>query len=261
MRSCPPLLLCCVLFACKGQTLGDRSNFVEAALEITAHDEYSGEQMTVDTAGVTATGGLTVVSENGRTRVLAEATLLVNTATDQKPVADDAIARAAETYSVTTFYPTLDFGLPKLTAVKCGQVMSTLGDPAGCDTLTVTLPEGTTQQPLTLAATSGIGAASMTLTGVLANVSLHASHGALDVSFPSSQGAVIEVVAETGDAITLHLARDFAVDLLTLDTTGPIDTSSFPDVVVGKPRGAVGAGAKSITARSMGAGAIVLEVQ
>ena len=249
------------LAACKGQSLGDRSNFVADGMEIQARDEYSGEPMTVDNSGVTTTGGLSVASEGGRTRVRSVARMLVNTATDQKPVADDAITRVTGTYSVTTTYPLVDFGNPKVTAVTCGQVMSTSGDPAGCDALDVTLPEGTALQPLTLAVTSGIGAAMMSLTGVLANVSLHASHGALDVTVPASPGAVIEIVADTGDAITIHLARDFATEALTLDTQGAIDTSAFPDVMTGQARGALGAGAKSITARSMGAGAIVLKVQ
>ncbi len=86
---------------------------------------------------------------------------------------------------------------------------------------------------------------------------LHGSHGPIDVTIPATPKAVVSIVADTGDEITLRLPRDFAADLISLETTGFIDTTAFPDVQSGKPRGAAGTGAKSITLRA-GAGRITL---
>jgi hypothetical protein len=86
----------------------------------------------------------------------------------------------------------------------------------------------------------------------VAELDLHASNGAIDVTTPTTKGATITVVAETGDDITLHLPSDFAADFIVIDTVaGLVDTSAFPDVQSGKGRGTAGTGAKSITLSSV----------
>ncbi|MDB4944085.1 MAG: hypothetical protein JWP97_3619 [Labilithrix sp.] len=227
-------------------------------MQILAHDQYSGELTVVDNAGVSPAGGLSIVTEGGRTRLVALARMMVEAATDAKPVADAAIDAATATYSVQTTYPLVDFGPPKQTTVRCGQVLSAEGEPAGCDQLDVTLPEGSDAQPVSLTALSGTGTLRAVLDGRLRNVSLHARSGPIDVSLVTTPGAALEVVSETGQDVTVRLRPTFAADLVTIETGGAIDTAAFPDVVVGKPRGAPGAGARSLVIRSVGGGRVTL---
>jgi hypothetical protein len=96
----------------------------------------------------------------------------------------------------------------------------------------------------------------------LGTLEVHGSNGGLQVTAPTTPGASITIVAETGDDVVLRLAADFSADLITLETTGSVDTSAFPDVQPGKGRGAAGQGARSISVRCVrtgaAAGAIVL---
>jgi hypothetical protein len=226
-----------------------RSRFVEDDVRIEAHDQWSGEKITIDNAGVTPAGTLSITSD-GRSRVLAVARLLIVTDTLDKPGADAAILAAINTYHVTTTYPLSSFVDPKVTAVGCGQANTASGDPAGCDALDVLLPSGTDDQPLSVFVRSGNGRAVIALADAVRALDVHASRGAIDVSVPATKGAVIAIIADTGDDIVLRLPADFATDVITLDTGGPIDTAAFPDVQSGKGRGGAGLGAKSITVQS-----------
>ncbi len=219
---------------------------MEDGVTLDATSDWAGEPIDIDNTGVTASGGLSISHDDGRTKIGAVARLLALRDTLDKPGADDAIVKAKETFLITT--STAD---PKSTTVVCGAVAGSGEDSAGCDALDVTLPPGTPEQPLDLKARSGNGKVGVTLASTsLKGLDLTASNGALDVAVPSNAGAVISIVTATGDDIVLRLPRDFAADAVTLETTGVIDTAAFPDVQSGKGRGVSGAGAKSIAVRS-----------
>jgi len=218
------------------QALDDRGRFVEDGVTLDAKDDWGGEPIAIDNTGVTATGGLSVAADGERTKIGAIARLLALRDTLDKPGADDAIVKAKGTFLITT-----STAEPKATTVVCGAVAGTGEDSAGCDALDITVPAGKPEMPLTLQARSGNGKVGVSLAP--------ASVKGLDLT-ASNAGAVISIVAATGDDVVLRLPRDFAADSITLETTGALDTLAFPDVQSGKGRGAAGAGAKSIAVRS-----------
>lgn len=231
---------------CKSQSLEGRGRFVEDGVTLDADADWAGEVVAIDNTGVTATGGLSIAYDDGRTKIGAIARLLALRDTLDKPGADDAIVQAKRTFLIAT-----STAEPRSTSVRCGAVAGAGQDSAGCDALDVTLPGGTPERPLDIKARSGNGKVGVTLaTTTLTGLDLTASNGAIDVAVPSNAGAVISVVTATGDDIVLRLPRDFAADAITLETTGAIDTLAFPDVKSGKGRGATAAGAKSIVVRS-----------
>ena len=244
-----------VMPGCRGstQSVDGRSNFVEDGVVKDAPDVWMGERIEVVNAGVTPTGGLALTTP-GTDRVHATARMLAIADTQDKPSADRAILSATQTYDVKT-----NSGV---TTVACGHGMtfgSANGIDSGCDALDVIVPSGDAMKHLSVAAQSGNGKVVVTLdTGVvLGELDVHANHGFVDVSVPATPGAVITVVSETGDDITLHLPRDFASDAVVVDTAADkIDTGDFPDVQSGKARGNKGAGAKSISLRSGIAGGL-----
>jgi hypothetical protein len=230
---------------CQTQSLEARSRFVEDGVSLEAPAAWSGERFLIDNEGVSPTGGLSITTDSERSRAQAAARMLVTADTLDKPTADEAITAATATYTITTD--------PKLTSIRCGQVKSRTADPAGCDALDVSLPAGKAEQPLSVTARSGNGRVEVSLGDAVREVDLHGSHGPIEVAVPATTGAVITIVADTGDDIVLRLPRDFAADLITLETSGATDTSAFPDVQSGKGRGSAGLGATSITLRSVGA--------
>ena len=238
---------------CTTQPLDARSRFVEDGVSIEAHAEWAGEKIVVDNAGVTSSGGISVTTGE-RSRVLAIARMLAVAGTLDKPSADEAIIAAKATFFVTTSYALQSFSDPRITSVRCGEARSRAGDTAGCDALDVALPAGTLEQPLLLSARSGNGRVAISLGAEVRELDVHASHGPIEVTVPATRGAILSIVADTGDDVVLRLPPDFAADAITLETGGAVDTAAFPDVRSGKGRGAAGLGAKSITVRSAAPG-------
>ena len=260
-------------------------------MSLEALRDWTGERIDIDNAGVTPRGGLSVVTDPGRSNVRAVARLVSLADTNDKPSADEALNTAAFTFTVTTSFdvpsfppveagapPTLQTSIPAtLTSVRCGHgrtVGTAAADDAGCDALDVFVPPGVAADPekpdrlekrLFITARSGIGLVGVSIrNAVLGGLELHGSRGAIDVDVPATQGAVITIVAETGDDVVLRLPREFAADVVLLDTAGAIDTVAFPDVQSGKGRGQPGRGAKSISvysARTGTAGRILLLAQ
>jgi hypothetical protein len=237
--------------ACRSsQTVDGRSNFVEDGFGRQATDPWAGERIEITNTGVTPSGGLSLDAP-GTDRVGAVARMLAVADTTDKPSADAAIMSATDRFMVTT----TPGGITGVTSVSCGHgdtVGSADAAESGCDALDVSTPTGAADKLLSVAAVSGNGKVGVSFAGVqLAELDLHASHGSVDVVVDTTKGAAITVVSETGDDITLHLAPDFAADAVTIETLpAQIDTTAFPDFVIGKGRGAAGAGAKTIMLRS-----------
>jgi hypothetical protein len=234
------------LAACKGQSVSDRSNFVEDGVQQVADAAWNGERIEVDNAGVTAGGGL-ALSATATDRVVATARMLSVADTTDKSNADLAIMAATQTFLITT--------TAGVTSVRCGhgsQNGSATAEESGCDALDVSVPAGTMDKRIAVAARSGNGKVGVAFDGAqLAELTLHASHGTIDVKTATTQGATITIVSETGDDITLRLPGDFQADLILLQAdAGKIDTSAFADLQAGKGRGQVGLGAKLISVRS-----------
>ncbi|MEA2747565.1 MAG: hypothetical protein QOI41_1708 [Myxococcales bacterium] len=242
--------LFCALASCHGQSVSDRSNFVEDGVQQVSDTTWNGERIEIDNAGVTASGGL-ALSAIATDRVSATARMLAVANTTDKASADLTITAATNTFLVTT--------AAGVTSVRCGhgtQNGSATAEESGCDALDVSVPVGKTDKRLALAARSGNGTVVVACDAAqLAELTLSASHGTVDVKTATTQGATITVVSETGDDVTLRLPADFQADSIVLDgAADKIDTSAFPDLQTGKGRGQVGAGAKLITVRSRTAG-------
>jgi hypothetical protein len=234
------------IVACKGQAINARSNFVEDDVQQVAAAAWNGERIEIDNAGVTAAGGLSV-SATATDRPVATARMLAVADTYDKANADRTITAATQTFTIAT-----DAGV---TSVQCAHGTtngSADATESGCDTLGVSVPTGTSDKRIALAARSGNGKVSVAVDGAqLAELTVTASHGAMDVKTATTQGATITVVSETGDDVTLRLPPDFQADAIALDgASGMIDTSAFADVKNGSGRGQADAGAKLITVRS-----------
>ena len=140
---------------------------------------------------------------------------------------------------------------------RLGRVLASLGDKDVALTqldMAFKIDPGSIE--VTIALRSGTGKVVVTLVGaVISALELHASHGTVDVAIPATLGATIAIVSETGEDITLRLPEDFAADVVTIDgPSAKVDTTAFPDLQVGKGRGAAGTGARSISVRSGVAG-------
>lgn len=237
--------------ACNAPEVADRSRFVEDGVTAAAVADWAGEKIVVDNAGVSPVGGVAITTDTGTKRIEVVARLLAIADTQDKPSADRAIDEAKKgLQDVTTAgdTTTVDCGHPPAT----GSVASA---EAGCDALDVSLPAGTEQKPLQLAVRSGQGKvrASFDAASFIGTFELRGSLGAIDVTLPSNRGAIVTVIAESGDPVILHLPPAFAADLVTLETApGNVDVVAFPDVASGKGRGPAGQGAKSITVRTTG---------
>jgi len=232
--------------ACKGQAISARGNFVEEDVQQVAATAWNGERIEIDNAGVTAGGGLSV-SATATDRPVATARMLSVADTYDKANADLTITAATQSFTIAT-----DAGV---TSVQCAHGTTNGSADAmesGCDTLDVTVPTGTPDKHIALAVRSGNGKVSVAVDGAqLAELTVTASHGALDVKTATTQGAIITVLSETGDDVTLRLPADFQADLITIaGASGNIDTSAFADVKNGRGRGQAGAGAKLIEVRS-----------
>lgn len=245
-------LLCALaaLVSCRGQSVNDRSNFVEDGVQVVAATAWTGERIEIDNAGVTSGGGLAVTA-SATDRVSATARMLSVADTTDKSNADLAIAGATMTFVIGT--------AAGVTSVHCGhgtQNGSAAAEESGCDALDVSVPAGKVDERIAVAARSGNGRVGVAFDGAqLAELTLYASHGTIDVRTATTQGASITIVSETGDDITLHLPGDFQADAIVLDAAGGnVDTSAFADLQAGKGRGAIGAGAKLITVRSTASG-------
>ena len=215
-----------------------------------ADTPWAGERIEIDNAGVTAGGGLALTATSDD-RVSATARMLSTADTTDKSNADLAIAAATKTFVIGT--------AAGVTSVRCGhgtQNGSATAEESGCDALDVSVPVGKPDERIAVAARSGNGKVVVAFAGAqLGELTLHASHGTIDVTTPTTQGASITVVSETGDDITLRLPSEFQADAIVLDgAADKIDTSAFADLQAGKGRGQVGLGAKLITVRSTASG-------
>jgi hypothetical protein len=246
------------LVGCPAESVPVRGRFVEDGVTKDAPADWAGEAVTIDNAGVTPEGGLSITVSADRKRVHAVGRLLALADTVDKPSADLAITDVANGFAITP-----EAGA---SAVRCGHGSthgSAAGQESGCDALDVALPAGAPATPLAVTARSGSGYVLVDLgAATLGTLEVHGSLGRLQVTAPTTPGASITIVAETGGDVLLRLAADFSADLITLETTGTVDTSAFPDVQSGKGRGAAGQGARTITVRCVStgaaAGAIVL---
>jgi hypothetical protein len=238
--------LLCALTACRGQSLNDRSDFVEDGVQVVGTTAWTGERIEIENAGVTSGGGLALTA-GAVDRVSAMARMLSVADTTDKANADRAIVAATTSFVIDT--------AAGVTSVRCGhgtQNGSAAAVDSGCDALDVSVPTGKADQLVAVAARSGNGKVGVAFDSAqLAELTLYASHGTIDVRAATTKGASITIVSETGDDITLHLPGDFQADAIVLDAaSGNVDTSAFADLQAGKGRGEIGAGAKLISVRS-----------
>ena len=241
-----------VTTSCRSQSVDPRSRFVEDGVQKSATAAWSAERIEIDTTGVTTGGGLGLASTD-TDRVVATARMLAVADTYDKESADKVITSATDGFLVAT--------TAGVTTVHCGHGVaekSATAEESGCDALDVAVPRGAADKRLTIIARSGTGKVGVSLgSAALAGLDVHASNGSIDASVSTTQGAILSIVSDTADVVTLRLPLDFATDALVLMAPA-VDTSAFPDVQAGKGRGQAGVGAKTITVQ---AGRIVLVVQ
>lgn len=138
--------------------------------------------------------------------------------------------------------------------IRCGHAKADHGTAnvgsSGCEGLTVAVPAGTSDAPVSVIAKNGNS--DIEVSGITGSLTAE-SQGAGDVtaSVVPAKGSVIAITSEF-DAI-LKVPAGFSADLVTLAADSKdIDTTAFPDLKSGSGYGTAGAGAKSITVRSTG---------
>lgn len=226
-----------------------KNRFVEDGVAATAAtaDEWAGEPIKIQAEGVglAVNGGLDVrVDPNAKT-ITATARMLAMADAEDKASADQSIREAKETFKITK-----DGGA---WLVFCGHGAShgsSNGGESGCEKVTVTVPAGTDAQKLDLTALSGNGSVNIDVSAAtLANLGVNGK-GDITARFPTTQGAVISIVAEQADDIAALVPASFAADEVILQADADKITNGFSDLTLdstGKgSRGTAGEGAKSI---------------
>ena len=168
--------------ACRGQSLGARSRFVEDGVNMAALADWDGERIKIDTEGVSPSGGL-ALSAGDTSRVSSVARMLAVADTFDKPNADRAILAATKSYTIATS--------AGVTTVTCGHgetFASAAGTDSGCDALDVSVPLGTSSKRISVDARSGNGKVVVSMDRAeVAELTLTASHGIIDVTTAITQ--------------------------------------------------------------------------
>ena len=219
-------------------TVETKNRFVEDNVEVTAAADWNGTdaiRINCDGTGVAINGGLDVISDPGTTRVRAVARMLANAFAEDKPLADESIREAKETFKITSEGGTL--------TVRCshgGSHGSSNGGESGCEKLTVYIPAGSDAQKLKLDALSGNGAVNLKLSNAfIANLGVN-GQGDIDATLPSTLGGNVSIVAENKDDITAHLPDAFAADDIVINADTDKIVNDFPDAKIGQGAGGRG---------------------
>lgn len=208
-------------------------------IEVAASRTWAGEdiQIFTDGAQLSIAGGLEIVADPTATKV-------------------SAIAQLSAFYTPGVTTPSADRGTLSVELVagrlrvRCTRAPA-IGE-GGCNHVRVVVPAGTAAQPLVLRAQSFSNVAPTSFAGAsafLGELTIHAS-GDIHAVVPATKGASIEL-ASTGHDVTAVLPADFASNhVLLRGDSDQIDTSDFPDVTSGAPRGAIGTGLRFLLADS-----------
>lgn len=222
----------------------------------TTTDEWKGEAIKIqaDGVGVAVNGGLTVrVDANAKT-ISATAKMVALAEAEDKSSADQSIIDAKATFKISK-----DGSGWLVTCGHGGTHGTSNAGESGCNDVTVTIPAGDATNGIQLEALSGNGSVNIDLSSV-ANLKRAGVNGKGDITFrgPSAssatKGAVVSVVAEQADDISLLVSGDFSADEIILQAAADKITSAFSDVTLdssGKgKRGNAGEGYASLKATS-----------
>lgn len=235
--------------------LHGEGRFVEDGVGIQSSEDWHGEVITIEAAGTEDTSVVEIALDPGATRVKAAARFVVVADVEAKDAADRTISEAKQTFTIATTSGT--------TKVSCGRGEShttengsSNGARSGCERLTVFLPGGSVDVPITVSVAVQRG--DLLVSGpraIVGQLDLHTFDGDVEVRASANAGSKIVVLAERGGDVIVELPEDFAADRVELDAEGgAIDTTAFPDLVVGAGRGPAGTGAERISVRSLAQG-------
>jgi hypothetical protein len=228
----------------------------------TSTNDWKGEPITIQNDGVnplTGTGGIEVTVDSSATKITVSAVFAARY-DDGAPTTDaqQSITDAAQTLKIAES-PGNSFTISCNHGNAHGS--STVAE-SGCKLMKVTIPAGSTTQPLDLTVGNGIG--DVTFSGPVTAKNVHVQNngaGNVEVSVTPTVGATIDVKSEF-DA-TVKVPSGFAADSVTL--TGPdpaaggaIDTQAFPNMKSGSGFGTAGTGAKSLSVAAGGVGKLTV---
>lgn len=188
--------------------------------------------------------GIVVIGSPGATKVTATSTIVAwadgaeaeNAKTAQKEVIDSfTISEAGGKITVRCGHATKDYGTASVSGT-------------GCEGLTVTVPAGTADAPVSVVAKNGNS--DIEVSGITGSLTADAQGaGDITASVTPAKGSNITLSADFD--VTLKLPASFSADKVVVEGS-EVDTKAFEGLKSGAGFGTAGTGAASISVRSTG---------
>lgn len=233
-------------------TVKTKTRFTEPGVAPSAQptDAWNGEKIVVraEGVGVAVNGGLEIKVDPSATKVSAVADMVALANDDDKTSADQSIVDAKGTFKIEKAGDVWN--------VVCGHGgshgSSNSGE-SGCNKVIVTIPAGSSTQPIALDALSGNGQVNIDISSVTLESLGVNGKGDITVRAPTTKGSTISVVAEQSDDVNLLLPSSFAADEVYFVADADKIVNNVSDMTLtaadgGKKgsRGTAGEGAKSV---------------
>lgn len=259
---------CSVSSTADSITLKSQTKFSEANVTRDATNAWAGEKIVVDItgpSGAISSGdiGIKVQYDASATKVSANARIVAFADKEDESSAQQSIVDVKGNYAITTAG-----GVTTVSCKPSGGHGSSGSGTNGCEYIIVTVPAGSTAQPVSVKALSNNGDITITGHGAITGATeANAQNGDIDCTVDANQGSSVAVKSANGD-VTVRLPSNFAADKIDLVADDPIDpavpdivTTAFPDVQNGAGRGTAGTGATRIAAERDGIGKVTLASQ
>lgn len=204
-----------------------KSRFVNSP-DTTREIDWAGEAIDLnsDSVGAAINGGVEVIAEPGRTKIEASARVTALAFSEDKAAADLSIQEAIATIQLVKSGDTIQF--------RCGHGgshESSLSGDSGCEKVTIRIPAGTAQEPITLKVGAGNGDLNVSGAPFTNDVTVDSNGaGDVDVAVSPQKGASVIITSE--GAATVRLPADFAAEnvILAVNESDPVDAKARIDV-------------------------------
>jgi hypothetical protein len=214
-----------------------KTRFVEPNVLKEDTADWTGQpiKIQIEGVGVAVNGGINVEAVPGETKVKANARFLAMAFEDDKPNADQSIAEAKNTFTISN--------TPSEIVISCGHGGthgSSNGGESGCELVNITIPAGAADKPLELTVLGGNGEMTLKLSGAtIKNVGANNS-GDIQAEIPVTKGANVSLVAEKAEDITVTLPSNWAADEVILQADADKIVNPFSDAKLGPGAGGRG---------------------
>lgn len=228
-------------------TVKTKQRFVENNVRVDATEDWNGEPIVIDVAGVgvAVNGGLNIHTDPAAVRLAATARLLAMADAEDKASADQSIIDTKATYQIVK-----DGGTWKITCGHGGSHGTSNSGESGCEFVDISLPVGAADKPLVVTALSGNGSVDINVANATLGELGVNGKGDIEAWIPTTKGARVSIVAEQADDITAHLPNDFSADEVIVQADADKITNGFADLTLDAngtgTRGTAGEGASSL---------------